>query len=61
MSTDSDLYLRQALDCAILDRLHGVILTDRSDDIKEVLWAISNLSCQDDLTANVIAQDGIFE
>ena len=45
MSTDSDLYLRQALDCNILDRLHGVILTNQKKDIKEVLWALSNIVC----------------
>ena len=57
---ESDLYMRQAIDGEVLDRLHAVILQEKIAEIREVCWTLANIACHDDLMANHLVQDEVF-
>ena len=44
LAIDSNAYLQMALNNDILDRLHAVIITEQANDIKEAVWALSNMA-----------------
>lgn len=58
---EGDLYLRQALDdCDMLSRLHAVILLEQPKEIRECMFALSNIAAHSDQTALLLIQDDIF-
>lgn len=44
LAIDSVAYLQMALNADVIERLHSVILTERVDDVRESVWALSNIA-----------------
>mmetsp|Transcript_29806 Transcript_29806/g.39660 ORF Transcript_29806/g.39660 Transcript_29806/m.39660 type:complete len:85 (+) Transcript_29806:589-843(+) len=60
LCSEGHFYIEQAIENGLLDRLHGVLLGVKKDDVASVTWALSNLACHSEQVSRILIQDDIF-
>lgn len=61
MSSENDDLATQLIDDAIFERLHAVVLTSQFEEVKQAMWALSNLAVHSADFARMICEDEIVE